>query len=50
MLPGVRNVGVHRVTLENGSVVQGRCLNGSSGGGGEQDGESTKSNRGLHSN
>lgn len=51
MLPGMRDVagmGLHRVTLENGGVVQGRCLN--AGGGSEQQGESTKSNRGLHSN
>lgn len=51
MLPGMWNMGVHRVTLENGGVVQGSCLNGGSGGGGsEQEGESTKSNGGLHSN
>ena len=51
MLPGMRDIarmGLQGVTFENGGVVQGRCLNG--GGGSEQQGESTKSNRGLHGN
>jgi hypothetical protein len=53
MLPGMRRIagmGVHRVTLKNGGVVQGRCLNGGGGGSGEQEGESSDPNRELHSN
>ncbi len=43
VLPGMRmtvGMGGHGLTLKNGGVVQGRCLE--SGGGGEQEGESGK--------
>lgn len=54
MLPGMRRIagmGVHRVTLGSGGVVQGICLNGGSGGGGggDQKGESREPNREFHS-
>jgi hypothetical protein len=49
--PGMRMIvgmGGHGLTLKNGGVVQGRCLKGGSGGG-EQEGESGKPKRELHS-
>jgi hypothetical protein len=39
-------MGGQGLTLENGGVVQGRCLKG--GGGGEQEGESGKPKSELH--
>lgn len=51
MLPDMhRTAGMHSVRLKNGGVVQGRCLNGGGGSGGEQEGESSKSKRELHGN
>jgi len=50
VLPGMRMIvgmGGHGLTLENGGVVQGRCLKGG-GCGGEQEGESGKPKSELH--